>query len=87
MREMSALGGIIEHMFDDIPDPATCGKFTPDEMVSAIRACHRTGNPGLTMPTRTRARARAHHIKTERAYNAAQRALENTNDERPPPTS
>jgi hypothetical protein len=47
----------------------------------------RTGNPGPTMPTRTRTRAqaRAHHIKTERAYNAAQRALENTEDERPPP--
>jgi hypothetical protein len=29
-------------MFDDIPDPATCGELTPDEMVSAIRACHRT---------------------------------------------
>ncbi|MET0900873.1 MAG: hypothetical protein ABWY45_23415, partial [Mycobacterium sp.] len=28
-------------MFDDIPDPATCGELTPAEMVSAIRACHR----------------------------------------------
>jgi hypothetical protein len=47
----------------------------------------REHNPGLTMPKRTRTRAqdREQHTKTEREYNATQRALENNQESRPPP--
>ena len=33
---------MFECMFEDIPDPATCGELTPAEMIAAIRLCHRT---------------------------------------------
>jgi hypothetical protein len=35
--------------------------------------------------TRTRAQDRQQHTKTERDYNATQRALENNQESRPPP--
>jgi hypothetical protein len=47
----------------------------------------REHTPGLTMPKRTRTRAqdREQHTKTEREYNATQRALEKSRRSRPPP--
>jgi hypothetical protein len=49
----------------------------------------REHNPGLTMPKRTRTRTqdRQQHTKTEREYNATQRALEKSRRSRPPPLS
>jgi hypothetical protein len=52
------------------------------------RKTRRTTTPGPTMPTRKRSRQqdRQQHIKTERAYNATQRALEQEHGRsRPPP--
>ena len=39
-ESMSYPAGIIARMFDELPDPATCGELTPTELVSAIREYH-----------------------------------------------